>query len=452
MNTDTSITINGVEYEWQPEKGTFDILGTPSALFWLDPSLLTMLQPLAEEVGYNLFRLQVAASSSDGTDQEYDTIVTVLGDTFEEGFAQWGKAAGSAGWGTFEILYFQPEQGTARVRVRNTWELIMQRNLPKRWGCPFIQGKVIGLFSRALKTNCWADEVNICYDEQNPYVEFDIYPSSKTISTELAKERRLAMQEKEHALAIEIEKKTQQLNAEKIKAEAASHAKTKFLSAMGHELRTPLNGVLGFAQLLASATKSPLNESQQQNMQQILDSGNTMLSLVNNILLFSEAGVDASEMVLVSLQPKATITQLIKSVLPMANTRDIGVTDHTPDKLLNIRANEHYFREILSSFLINAINYIPVRGEISILAERGTAGYQRFIVRDNGPGIASHHQANLFEAFERLEHSRGPISGAGVGLCTAKMLAQHMGGNVGFYNNPQAGASFWVELPLATQD
>jgi len=75
-------------------------------------------------------------------------------------------------------------------------------------------------------------------------------------------------------------------------------------------------------------------------------------------------------------------------------------------------------------------------------------GFQRFIVRDDGPGIAAEHHGTLFEAFERLDHQTGAISGAGVGLSIAKLMAQHMGGEVGFNNNPDAGVSFWVDLPL----
>ncbi len=450
MNNHPSININGVDIDWTPQEGTFTFFGIPAALFWINPSLLTMLQPLAQEIGHNLFRLQVAASASEGTEEDYHNMITTLGDTFEEGFHNWGKAVGSAGWGTFEILEFQLEQKKARVRVRNTWELLMQKDLPQRWGCPFIQGKIIGIFNQALKENCWADEVIICYEESGPYVEFDIHPSSKTIGTEIDRERRLAMQQKERALAIEIDRKTEQLNEQKIKAEAASHAKSKFLRAMSHELRTPLNGVLGFAQLLATSGTNPLNEKQQENTQQILESGNNMLSLVNNILLFSEVGVDAKDVVLQALNPKITINQVLEVIQPMAKKREITLIDGTPDILPVIVANQDYLREILSCFLINAVSYIPQQGTVIVMAQQVLPGFQRFLVRDNGPGIAPQHYDNLFEAFERLDHETGPISGAGVGLSIAKIMVQRMGGKVGVKNNPDAGVSFWVDLPLET--
>jgi len=448
MDNQPSININGVDIDWNPQKGTFNFFGLPAALFWINPSLLTMLQPLAQEVGYNLFRLEVAASASEGTEEDYQNMVTTLGDTFVEGFHNWGSAVGSAGWGTFEIVEFQPEQKKARVRVCNTWELLMQKDLPQRWGCPFIQGKIIGIFNQALKTNCWADEVIICYDEQNPYVEFDIHPSSKTISTEIDRERRLAMQQKERALAIEIEKKTRQLNEQKIKAEAANHAKTKFLDAMSHELRTPLNGVLGFAQLMAASTKNPLDERQQNNMKQILESGNNMLSLVNNLLLFAEVGVDVKNVVLQALAPKPALQKLLEIIQPLAQKRAITLVDKTPAKLPLIVGDQDYFREILSSFLINAVSFIPEQGHVTVRCELVKPGFQRFIVCDDGPGIAAEHHGTLFEAFERLDHQTGAISGAGVGLSIAKLMAQHMGGEVGFNNNSDAGVSFWVDLPL----
>ena len=178
-----AIQINDVDLEWDTSRGSFSFFGTPSALFWINPSLLTMLKPLADEIGHDLFRLEVALSASLGTEEDYNAMVTVLGDTFEVGFLKWGEAVSGAGWGIFEILEFNPKSCRAKVKVSNTWELLMQQELNDRWGCPFIQGKIIGIFSQALGVNCWADEGAICYEGDDPFVEFNIYESKKTIAT-----------------------------------------------------------------------------------------------------------------------------------------------------------------------------------------------------------------------------------------------------------------------------
>ncbi|MEH6346229.1 MAG: HAMP domain-containing sensor histidine kinase [Bermanella sp.] len=446
MSEKPSIQVSGVDINWGPEKGCFSFFGLPAALFWINPSLLTMLRPLADEVGHNLFRLQVASSASLGTEEDYHNMVTVLGSHFEEGFHKWGAAVSAAGWGTFKIMAFDEQKKTARVRVQNTWELLMQQDLSQRWGCPFIQGKIIGIFNQALLTNCWADEVSISYAPENPYVEFDIYQSTKTISLEIEKERRLRMQEKETLLAKEIDKKTNELNLEKIRAESANHSKSKFLTAMGHELRTPLNAVLGFSQLLA---KDELSERQSIAVKQIMDAGQNMLKLVEQVLNFSKVGVESKTVETIAINSQLSLISALDLVGTMAQRRCINLIDLTKNsEAVIIIANEAYFIEILLSFITNAISYIPENGTVKISSFTVEGNRQRFMISDNGPGIEEQNKEKLFEPFERLKHETGPISGAGVGLSIARIMAKNMDGDVGFKNNEEGGASFWVDLPI----
>jgi len=211
MSEQPEINIDGVDIQWDSEKGTFKFFGIPSALFWINPSLLTMLRPLEQEVGRDLFQLLIAQSASTGTEEDYHTMVTVLGDTFEEGFLKWGAAVSSAGWGTFELPFFDMASKTARVRVSNTWELLMQKDIAEHWGCPFIQGKLIGIFSHALGTPCWADEATVSYDPDNMFVEFEIYESSKTIEMEIKRQRATQRHDQEHSLSLKVDDKTAEL-------------------------------------------------------------------------------------------------------------------------------------------------------------------------------------------------------------------------------------------------
>jgi hypothetical protein len=110
------------------------------------------------ELGVDFFRLLVARSASFGTQADYQAIMTTLGSTFEEGFAGWAKAACVAGWGLFELAAYDHEAGTAIVRVVNPFELRLQEAGGPSWGCPYVQGKMIGIFSHALGRPCWADE------------------------------------------------------------------------------------------------------------------------------------------------------------------------------------------------------------------------------------------------------------------------------------------------------
>lgn len=179
-----AIELNGMPLRWDLRNGVVNLFELPSVTFWLNPSLIRMLEPLIAEAGVTLARLLIAHYSSLGTEEDYHTMISTLGNTFEEGFLAWGRAVGTAGWGTFELPAFDREAQKATVVVRQPWELVMQRDSTTKWGCPFLQGKVIGIFSQALGTNCWANEQTVMQPE--PVVTFEVYASERTITDELA--------------------------------------------------------------------------------------------------------------------------------------------------------------------------------------------------------------------------------------------------------------------------
>ena len=218
-----SIELHRVPIEWDLNKGNLSFFKIDSALFWTNPSMIHMLAPIAEELGNDLFRLLVAYSSSLGTEEDYNNMISILGNSFEEGFLAWGKAVSTAGWGTFEISEYKPDDKQATVIVNNPWEINMQRTYPaeKRWGSPFLQGKIIGIFNHAFDASCWADD--ICdYDSDNPHTKLSIYPSRKTIKFELNKLRYEQMMEREKVLADEVNQKTIDLQKAKEKIELYS--------------------------------------------------------------------------------------------------------------------------------------------------------------------------------------------------------------------------------------
>lgn len=210
-SVDTSININGVDIEWDLEKGKLNFLGISATLFWNDPSLLNMFKPLVDEIGKDMFCLQVAYSSSLGTEEDYHAMVTQLGDTFEEGFINWGKAVSGAGWGTFELSYIDFKSSKAKVIVHNPWELVMQKNLaePEMWGCPFLQGKIIGIFNNAFKSTCWAKE-SYYIEKEGSKVEFDIYLYDLTLEEEISKLKENREKDEVFKLNKIIEEKTKE--------------------------------------------------------------------------------------------------------------------------------------------------------------------------------------------------------------------------------------------------
>jgi rsbT co-antagonist protein RsbR len=213
MSDHARIRLNSVDIEWDLRRGDLSFFGLDSVLMWTNPSMYRLLCPLVDELGVELFRLLVAHGSSLGTDIDYDVMVNTLGRDFVSGFLAWGDAVAAAGWGRFEVLAFEPDSGTAKVRVHHPWELRMQFGSKLRWGCPFVQGKIIGLFSHAFHRSCWADETLHEEDPKRLYVDLKIYPSHRRLDAELEVLRRARLVAREGELLERIDHATAELRS-----------------------------------------------------------------------------------------------------------------------------------------------------------------------------------------------------------------------------------------------
>ncbi len=258
-------------------------------------------------------------------------------------------------------------------------------------------------------------------------------------------DRRLA----EQLLANEVterERLTVALRRSKEEAEKANRAKSEFLSRMSHELRTPLNAILGFAQLLEM---SPLDRDKREAVGQILKAGQHLLGLINEVLEISriEAGrlSLSPEPVLVS----SAIQETLDLLTPMAARRKIMLRDEVgKERRRYVVADQQRLKQVLLNLVSNAIKYNSDDGTVTISAEEIDGTRLRVKVRDTGPGVKPENQAKLFTPFERLGAEQTGVEGTGLGLALSKRLLEMMGGSIGVLNNPDRGATFWMELPL----
>ncbi|GLR00046.1 hybrid sensor histidine kinase/response regulator [Dyella mobilis] len=226
-------------------------------------------------------------------------------------------------------------------------------------------------------------------------------------------------------------------------ASAASQAKTEFLAQLGHEIRTPMTGVLGMAELLLSR---PLGDTERRYTQAIRNSGEVLLTLVNDALDLARIEAGRLQLAPTPFDPRALVQdvgelQRAKAVAKKLALR-VDIADSVPAQVLGDAVR---VRQILLNLSGNAVKFTE-HGEVW-LALAGTDGELRFTVSDTGPGIAPDDQAKLFQRYQQLDSpQRG--SGSGLGLAICRELATLMGGSITLESTPGAGSTFHVVLPL----
>jgi PAS domain S-box-containing protein len=236
-----------------------------------------------------------------------------------------------------------------------------------------------------------------------------------------------------------------ELEKAKVAAEEANLAKSDFLSSMSHELRSPLNAILGFAQLMETATPEPTS-AQKDSIGQILQAGWYLLELINEIL--DLALVESGKLYL-SLEPMSlseVLADCQAMIEPQVQKSGIQVYFPAPVDPWVILADRTRVKQVLLNLLSNAIKYNRVGGRVDVRCEAGAAGRTRVSVQDTGEGLSANKLSQLFQSFNRLGQEAGTQEGTGIGLVMSKRLVELMGGRIGVDSSVGAGCVFWFEL------
>lgn len=242
----------------------------------------------------------------------------------------------------------------------------------------------------------------------------------------------------------------EEFSLQKEKAEAASLAKSQFLSNMSHELRTPLNAIIGFSDVFVHAMFGPLGSGRyQEYAQDIHKSGKHLLELIDGILSMSKIEAGRYDICLEITDLADLIENAMRSQTDQAMPLHITLENHAWPPLPLVVADGHATRRILVNLLSNAVKYNKPEGHVVVNAQPED-GFLAIIIKDTGVGMDAEKLHDAMEPFTQIERDRGELSeGAGLGLALARRLAELQGGTLRLESVKGVGTTAILRLPLA---
>jgi signal transduction histidine kinase len=249
------------------------------------------------------------------------------------------------------------------------------------------------------------------------------------------------------ALATNVNRMNDELRRLYRELETTSQHKSDFLANMSHELRTPLNAIIGFSQVLREGMFGEVNAKQREYLDDILSSGNHLLSLINDVLDLSKVEAGQVELQVAPFSLQDALERGVSMVREQATTEGVQVTLHRNGGLDVVTGDERRIRQVIFNLLSNAVKFTPNGGQVDITATRAD-GEAKVCVADSGPGIAAEDLDRIFDEFQQTEAGARQREGTGLGLALSKRFVEMHGGRIWCESEVGRGSTFEFTLPL----
>ncbi|MEA1896644.1 MAG: ATP-binding protein [Bacteroidota bacterium] len=240
--------------------------------------------------------------------------------------------------------------------------------------------------------------------------------------------------------------------SEKKKAETSDKLKSSFLANMSHEIRTPMNSIIGFSQLLS---ENPDAKTQKKYVDLILESGDSLLTLINEILDISQIEAGQGKLFPKNFQLEQLLADLhvtFEAERIKNKKYDIELILAEPEGTVRktMYADPNRLKQVLSNLINNALKFTD-SGKISFGYSLLPGQKIRFFVEDTGIGIASENLEAIFHRFFKLEDDINRLyRGTGLGLAICKQIVEMMGGKLSVHSKLTKGSRFFFDLALYT--
>jgi signal transduction histidine kinase len=223
--------------------------------------------------------------------------------------------------------------------------------------------------------------------------------------------------------------------------------KTEFVSRVSHELRTPLTSIRGYVEMLIDQSFGAVSESQLLALGITVRNCDRLLTLIENLLVLSEADSGPSVKGYVALDLAEIVSDVQAALVPVLSGRDLEVSFPTVPPVKRLSGDVQELERVLLNLLTNAVKFTPDGGRVTLQVTT-SADEVRIVVADTGIGISPADLPHVFRRFFRSQSAiRAEVPGTGLGLSLVKSIVEAHGGSIAVSSHPGVGSTFVVTLP-----